>query len=128
MSRMSELHKMKNLKSARYWLGLSLNQLAKLIEPTGDRPQSHVSKSLIAKWENGARHPSLEQIRQVGVLLANRLTSDMNRTVGVTIRANSPWHIHAHTQCCDCHRWFQMKRDTSRRCPRCTKRNSKGKN
>lgn len=122
MSRLRELHKVKSLKMARYWLGLSLNQLARLIEPTGDRRWSHVSKSLIAKWENGARHPSPDQIQQIGVLIANRLTSDMNRTVGVTIRNNSPWRIHAHTQCCDCRRWFQMKRDTSRRCARCARR------
>ena len=124
MSRLSDLHKIRNLKSARKWLGLSLRQMAALIKPQGDRPQTHLCKATIAAWENLAdkRKPSDEQIRQVGVLLANRLTADLNRTVGVTIKVNSPWHIHAHTQCCDCHRWFQMKRDTSRRCARCARK------
>jgi hypothetical protein len=124
MSRLSDLHKVKNLKSARYWLKLSLRQMAHVIKPQGDRPQSHLSKATIAAWENprDKRKPDDEQIRKVGVLIANKLTEEMDRTIGVTIKINSPWHIHAHTQCCDCHRWFQMKRDTSRRCARCARR------
>ena len=124
MSILRDLHRIRDLKSARYWLGLSLRQMALVIAPQGDRKQMHLSKATIAAWENRAdkRKPSLEQIRQVGVLIANKLTEGMGRTVGVTIKNNSPWRIHAHTQCCDCRRWFQMKRDTSRRCARCARR------
>ena len=124
MSRLSDLHKARSQKDARKWLGLSLRQMAKLIKPQGDRPQPHLCKATIAAWENprDKRKPSSEQVRQVGVLIANKLTQEMGRTVGVTIKVNSPWHIRAHRQCCECGRWFQMKRDTSRRCQRCAHR------
>ena len=122
MSELSDLHKVRNLKAARYWLGLSLNQLAKLIKPTGDRPQRSVSKSLIAKWENGTRTPSEEQITRIGQLVANKLTHDFGFTIGVKVKVNSPWHITAWRMCVVCHKFFEMKRDTSRRCARCVRR------
>jgi transcriptional regulator with XRE-family HTH domain len=122
VSRLAELHRVKTLKDARRWLGLSLNELAKKIKPTGDRPQLRVSKSLIAKWENGTRTPSDEQVRRVGELVANKLTADFGFTIGVKVKVNSPWRITAWRMCVVCRRWFEMKRDTSRRCARCVRR------
>jgi hypothetical protein len=122
MSRLAELHKVRTLKDARYWLGQSLNELAKKIKPSGDRPQSRVSKSLIAKWENGTRTPSDEQIHRIGELIATKLTADFGFTVGVKVRVNSRWRVTAWRMCVVCHRWCEMKRDTSRRCARCAKK------
>ena len=122
MSRLAELHRVRTLKDVRYWLGLSLNQLAGLIEPTGDRKQKHVSKSLIAKWENGTRTPSDEQVERIGQLVANKLTHDFGITIGVKVRINSPWHLTAWRKCVVCRKFFEMKRDTSRRCARCVRK------
>lgn len=127
MSRLSDLHKTRSLKDARHWLGLSLRQMANIMEPQGARAWRHLSKSTIASWENprDKRKPGPEQIRQVGVLIANKLTQEMGRTIGVTLKVNSPWHIRAHTKCSDCGRWFQMQRETSRRCERCRRKGAR---
>lgn len=124
MSRLNDLHKARTLKDARHWLGLSLRQMANVMEPQGDRRQSHLSKATIAAWENprDKRKPNSEQIRQVGVMIANKLTAELGRTIGVKMHVNSPWRIRAYTQCCDCGRWFEMQRDTSKRCKRCRRK------
>ena len=124
MSRLSDLHRVRDLKAARKWLGLSLREMAMLIKPQGVRPQKHLGKATIAAWENprDKRKPGSGQVRQVGVLIANKLTQEMGRTVGVTMRVNSPWRIEAHTKCETCRRWFEIKRETSRRCVRCARR------
>ena len=123
MSKLSDFHRIQSLKDARHWLGFSLRQMATIVKPQGEQPQKHLSKATIAAWENpgNKRKPSPEQIRQIGVMIANELTKELGRTIGVMMRVNSPWHITAHAKCCDCRRWFRMKRDTSRRCGRCIK-------
>ena len=52
MSRLSDLRKVRSLKQARKWLGLSLREMAMLIKPQGVRPQKHLGKATIAAWEN----------------------------------------------------------------------------
>lgn len=122
MSRLSDLHNVKTIKDARYWLRLSLNELAKKIEPTGDRPQLHVSKSLIAKWENGSRTPSSEQVISIGKLIATQLTDEWWFTAGVKVFVGRRWRVSAWRRCVVCRHWFKMKRDTSRRCAQCIKK------
>ena len=106
------------------WLGLSLREMAMLIKPQGVRPQKHLGKATIAAWENprDKRKPSAGQVRQVWQLTATKLTQEMGRTVGITMRVNSPWRIKTHVQCCVCGKWFEIKRETSRRCARCVQK------
>ena len=122
MSKLTDLRKIRNLKDAREWLDLSLAGIAQHITPSGNRQQPHVTRQMVAAWQRGARVMSREQLDQVGALIAEELTYQARRLVGVKITVNSPWQVTAWGKCKDCHTWFELPTIRAARCPKCRAR------
>jgi hypothetical protein len=116
--KMLDLARIRGLKGAREFLGLSLRELSLLIPPDSDRRQKHVSKSLVCAWQNGARM-SQGQLDTVGLLIANKVTALVGRDIGIKVTCNSRWRFSAWGWCADCHRVFKLKSFRVRRCERC---------
>lgn len=111
------IRKARNLRQIRGWLDWSLTYTAERLG---------VSRSQVCAWQQFARQINQMALDRLASAIAEKLTAQQGRLVGVTMRVNSPWRIRAHTQCRDCRHWFQMRRDTSRRCWRCVKRRREG--
>ncbi len=61
-----------------------------------------------------------------GVMVANNLTAQLGRVVGVKLVANSPWTITAWIRCATCGAWFELRRRNQKRCEWCRQRQEKG--
>lgn len=109
-SSLGVLRNLTTLKRVREWLGLSLEEAGKLCS---------VSGSSIADWQSGHRVMPRSAIEKIGTLIANRLTKELGREVGVKVETNSPWHITAWTRCVECRAFFNMRRSRDRRCEAC---------
>lgn len=116
------LQRLATLKSARRvreWIDMSLAEMGEHVARLTGRPQPYV-KSAVSAWENGS-YMDVDIRRAYGILIANKLTALLDREVGVTIEANSPWHVIAWFQCA-CRKWTPLKRSNQQRCPSCTAR------
>jgi hypothetical protein len=107
-------------KPVREWLGFTLAKHgAELARLTGrTRP---FDRRTVFGWENG-KPMAREIVDAYGVLIANKLTADLDRIVGVKLIVNSPWHVKAWTACATCGHWFELHRARDRRCPECRQR------
>lgn len=101
----------------RTWLGLSLADIGREIARLTGRPRAY-DKAAVWHWEQGG--VMTDEVRQAyGTMVANRLTAQLGRVVGVRLAANSPWTITAWTKCKVCGGWFELRRRNQRRCTDC---------
>jgi hypothetical protein len=100
-----------SLKRVRVFLGLSIDECARFL---GKR-----SAGSITDWQTGRRIMPRSLVEKLCERIATKLSSEMDRTVGVKVEANSPWRVTAWVQCSRCQSWFQLKRSRDRLCPEC---------
>lgn len=101
----------------RAWLGLSLAELGREIARLARRPRAY-DKAAVWHWEHGG--VMVSEVREAyGVLIANKLTAQLGRNVGVKLMTNSPWTITAWTSCVICEAWFELRRHNQKRCTQC---------
>lgn len=117
-SSLAMLRYLKGVKKLREWLGLSLAQVGKMCG---------VSSSLICAWQSSKRPMPREAVVILGRLVAQRLSDEYEREVGVWITVNNPWRIVAGVQCRRCRGWFEFHRATDRLCPDCRAERRKAK-
>ena len=110
MTSISKVKKIRGLRQARAFLGLSLKQVGEMCG---------VSPSLIAAWQAGRRLMPRSAIDLIGLKIANELTREHGRDIGVTVEVNSPWAVTPFAKCADCREWFSLRSPRDRRCPRC---------
>jgi hypothetical protein len=104
-------------EKVRAWLGLSLADVGREIARLTKRPRAY-DKAAVWHWEQGG--VMTDEVRQAyGTMVANKLTVQLGRVVGVKLVANSPWTITAWTKCKDCGEWFELKRRSQKRCANC---------
>ena len=106
------LRYLKGVKKVREWLGLSLAQVGNLCG---------VSPSEVCAWQNSTRAMPRDSVVKLGRLIAQRLTDDTGRVIGVWITVHSPWQITPGAQCRRCRAWFALRRSTDRLCKDCRK-------
>ena len=104
----------------RLWLGLSLADVGREVARLIHRERDYDRRTVFG-WESGKPMGQAER-DAYGVLIANKLSSALGRTVGVKIVANSPWHISAWTQCTKCGNWFEIHRAREIHCEQCRRR------
>lgn len=111
-------------KKVRQWLGLTLATMgAELARLTGR--ERAFDRRTVFGWESGK--PMAQEIMDAyGTKIANKLTTEMGRTIGVRVVANSPWHVTAWVKCVECSNWFQLHRAKQRRCDGCRARTDQG--
>jgi hypothetical protein len=98
------------LKGIRTWLGLSLSEMGTLLE---------TKASSIADWQSGHRIMPGSKIQVIGQRIADKLTSEYGRTIGVKMSVNGAWRVTAFVQCSQCRAWFELKHPHWRRCEEC---------
>lgn len=109
---------LRTAKAAREWIGLSLSEMADEVRRlVGERLAGAVNKQKIDRWEKTNRMPPKVRFAY-GTLLANELTDQLGRDVGVSIKANSPWRITAWGWCA-CGAAVELRRADRKRCPKC---------
>jgi hypothetical protein len=107
-------------KNVRAWLGLSLADVGREIARLTKRSRAY-DKAAVWHWEQGGVMTA--QVREAyGVMVANKLTAQLGRVVGVKLAANSPWTITAWTRCTTCGAWFELRRCNQKRCACCIQR------
>lgn len=114
---LSSIRGIRGAKKARLWLGTTLAKTgAELARLTGRiRPYD---RRTVCGWERGK--PMAREIMDAyGILIANRLTTVLGRTIGVRLIANSPWHVTAWTKCATCDKWFELHRAKQLKCDQC---------
>jgi DNA-binding transcriptional regulator YiaG len=107
------LAKITSFRRLRDWLGMSLEDVAKL---TG------YHKSTVAAWQAGRRAAPQEALDKLAARVATRLTHYIGhdvRIIGAKVIVNSPLHVQAWTWCENCGAEYQMKRSTDRYCAKC---------
>lgn len=117
------LRYLKGVKKVRQWLGFSLAQVGELCG---------VSPALVCAWQSGKIGTRViymphEAVIILGRLIAQRLSDEYGREVGVWIAVNSPWRIVAGIQCRRCRGWFEFHRASDRLCPDCRAKRRKSK-
>lgn len=105
-------------KKARKWLSLSNSQMAQEVT---QRTEKKVTAVHIAHWESGRRGmpPFVRDV--YAVLIANRISAELRRIVGITIYSNSPWRVMAWSQCSHCGNWFNLRDRRIFRCHLCSR-------
>jgi hypothetical protein len=104
-------------KNVRAWLGLSLADVGREIARLTKRPRAY-DKAAVWHWEQG--NMMTAQVREAyGVMVANKLTVQLGRMVGVKLVANSPWTLTAWAKCIECGTWFELRRRDRQRCEVC---------
>ena len=104
-------------KNVRAWLGLSLADVGREIARLTRRPRAF-DKAAVWHWEQGGVMTA--EVREAyGAMVANKLTAQFGRVVGVKLVANSPWTISAWTRCAICSAWFELRRCNQKRCEAC---------
>ena len=116
MLTMNDIQKIKTLKDARQLLGLSLRETSLLFAKGSS---GHISKSTIASWQSGYRTMPPEAIKRLGGLLAQKITDETKRTVGVKIGVGRTWRITTWGKCTSCGKWFHLGRFRIKRCDDC---------
>jgi hypothetical protein len=107
-------------KNARAWLGLSLADVGREIARLTHRPRAY-DKAAVWHWEQGGVMTA--EVREAyGVMVANKLTAQLGRVIGVKLVANSPWFLTAWTRCAICGAWFELRRCNQKRCEACVQR------
>jgi hypothetical protein len=107
-------------KNVRAWLGLSLADVGREIARLTRRPRAF-DKAAVWHWEQGGVMTA--EVREAyGAMVANKLTAQFGRVVGVKLVANSPWTISAWTRCAICGAWFELRRCNQKRCEACVQR------
>jgi hypothetical protein len=119
MLTMTDIQRIRTLKDARQFLGLSLRQASLLFNAKGTRSNTHVSKATICGWQSGYRVMPPEAVKRLGELLAEKLTNETKRTVGVRIAMGRTWRVTAWAKCIECGKWFCLPRFRIRRCSDC---------
>ena len=104
-------------KNVRTWLGLSLADVGREIARLTKRSRAY-DKAAVWHWEQGGVM-TVEVREAYGVMVANKLTAQLERVVGVKLVANSPWTITAWTRCTACGAWFELRRCNQKRCACC---------
>ena len=95
-------------EKVRAWLGLSLADVGREVARLTGRRRAY-DKAAVWHWEQGG--VMTDEVRQAyGTMVANKLTAQLGRVVGVKLVTNSPWTITAWTRCKDCSEWFELKR------------------
>ncbi len=107
-------------KNVRAWLGLSLADVGREIARLTKCPRTY-DKAAVWHWEQDGVMTA--QVREAyGVMVANKLTAQLGRVVGVKLVANSPWTIMTWTRCTVCGAWFELRRCNQKRCACCIQR------
>jgi hypothetical protein len=112
-----DAYRIRGAKHARELIGYSLTRIGKEIARIVDRDGKGYHRRTVWGWENGA-HMTPEIINAYGVLIANALTKRYDRSVGVSMRVNSPWVVRPFLQCAKGH-WYQLRNSRHRRCSVC---------
>jgi hypothetical protein len=110
------LRRLKDAKTVRAWLGLSLEEAGRELARLTGREFPY-TKQAVAKMETGRLNSDV--IRAYGQLIANRLNAQTERLTGITLVAASAWCITAWQHCAECGQWYPLERATQRRCRRC---------
>ena len=118
MSRLPDLRKSKNLRDVREWLGLSLSQMASELPKTRGK-KGHVSRAFVCLVQRGQRDLLPAQMEALSNLVKQQLSESRRDDIAIQIVNNSPWHIKVMATCVSCGKTFELRRITSRRCPRC---------
>jgi hypothetical protein len=132
--RIAELRDIRGFSDWMAYLVLSASQAAQLIpEVTASIPHQ-VSRSLIGDWKIDRRTIYPQQLRIMGDVLGERLTTELrrdihrieSRTFRVEItRGVTRWYVKAYTICVKCGRWYHITREGSKRCRRCISRSKR---
>ena len=110
---LATLRHVRSPRNVRAWLGLSLADVGREIARLTTRPRAY-DKAAVWHWEQGGVMTA--QAREAyGVLVANKLTAQLGRVVGVKLVANSPWTITAWIRCATCGAWFELRRRNQKR-------------
>ncbi len=111
------LRRINSPEKARTWLGHSLADVGREIARLTGRPRPY-DKAAVWHWEQGG--VMADEVRQAyGTMVANKLTAQLGRVVGVKLVTNSPWVLTAWTKCKDCGGWFELKKRNQKRCDNC---------
>ena len=106
-------------KAIREWIGLSLSDVARELDRLvyGSTKQGLINKQKVDRWERGSKVPP--KVRHAyGVVIANELTDQFDRIIGITLKADSPWRVIAWVWCA-CGSLFELKRTDWKHCPKC---------
>lgn len=120
-SLLTTLRAVKDGKTAREWLGMTLKDLGEALARTDEARRENVySKQYISQLEHGAR-PWLPDLKSgMARLMTERIYRLTGETIGVSIRINSPWRIRLYRVCETCGR-YELKRANQKHCPKCGK-------
>ena len=119
VSPIGQLRTLRGPKALREWIGLSLADVAGELDRLvyGESRQGLINKQKVDRWEHGSViSPKVR--KAYGVIIANELTDQLDRVVGITLKANSPWRITAWAWCA-CGAPFELRRADRKRCPKC---------
>lgn len=109
------LRYLKSPLKVRYFLGMSQAQLCKeLTRLTKER----LTPGAVKHWEHARRPMERRYTDAYATLVANKLTRDMNRMIGVNLEVNSPWKFVAYGQCA-CGRWYRLRSVRHVHCGKC---------
>lgn len=98
------------VKKVRNFLGLSLAQVGEMCK---------VSPALVSAWQSNKRFMPREDVVLLGKLVAQQLSDEYEREVGVWIDTGKIWTVTAGVQCRRCRKWFEFHRASDRLCPDC---------
>ncbi len=104
-------------EKVRAWLGLSLADMGREAARLTSRRRAY-DRASVWHWEQGGVMTD-EVRRAYGTMVANKLTAQLGRVVGVKLATNSPWTMTAWTKCKDCSGWFELRRRNQKRCEAC---------
>jgi hypothetical protein len=132
--RIAELRYIRGFGDWLDYLNLSASQAAQLIPEVTSSTPHQVSRSLIFDWKKSRRTIYPQQLRVMGDVLGQRLTSELqrdihrieSRTFRVEItRGVTRWYVKVYTTCVKCSRWYHITREGSKRCKRCITRSKR---
>ena len=111
---------LKGPRKVRLWLGLSLADMGREVARLAERERVYDRRTVFG-WERGKPMGQIER-DAYGIQVANKLSAELGRIVGVKLIANSPWHVTAWTACRKCGSWFELHRSRDIHCPECRQR------
>ena len=115
----TQIRSLNGPKAIREWIGLSLSDVAEELDRLvyGSARQGLINKQKVDRWERGSK-VSPKVRHAYGVVIANELTEQLDRVIGITLKADSPWHVVAWAWCA-CGSLFELERTDWKRCPQC---------
>jgi hypothetical protein len=97
-------------------LGFSLSEVgAELARLLGR--QKPLSKQAVYKMSNG--RISADILQAYGQMISNHLSRSIGVDVGITINANSPWHVTAWLRCESCREFYAVDKAGVVHCLKC---------